>query len=198
MLGKLERALVAGEIPLDEGRGHFLLQQASRVSWVVYAKPPLAGPQQVVRYVARYTRRIAISNSRLLDYDSEQVTFSWKDRSDDNRRKKQRVSGEEFARRFLQHVLPPRFVRIRHFGLLANRCVHKNLERCRILLDPAGENDHSSDPVPAEGWAQSCERIFGVDPLRCPACKIGRLAPRLILLPSVRTSFPPSSSRPPP
>jgi hypothetical protein len=165
---------------------------------VVYAKPPLAGPQQVVRYVARYTRRIAISNSRLLDYDSEQVTFSWKDRSDDNRRKKQRVSGEEFARRFLQHVLPPRFVRIRHFGLLANRCVHKNLERCRILLDPAGENDHSSDPVPAEGWAQSYERIFGVDPLRCPACKIGRLAPRLILLPSVRTSFPPSSSRPPP
>lgn len=201
LLSKLEQALVAGGIPSHEGRGRFLLQQASRTAWVVYAKPPLAGPQQVVRYVSRYTRRIAISNSRLLDYDGEEVTFSWKDRSDGNHRKKLRLSGEHFARRFLQHVLPSRFVRIRHYGLLSNRGAQQNLDRCRALLAAHpmhGRTLNLVEPAAHENWVQSYQRIFGADPLLCPACKNGRLVPRLILPRCADAPSTPFAPRPPP
>ena len=201
LLSKLEKALVAGEIPSHEGRGRFLLQQASRTTWVVYAKRPLAGPQQVVRYVSRYTRRIAISNSRLLAYDGQEVTLTWKDRSDGNHRKKLRLPGEEFARRFLQHVLPSRFVRIRHYGLLGNRSVQQNLDRCRALLVPDSTGGHRLTvvaPPAGEDWVQSCRRLYGTDPLLCPACNNGHLVPRLILPPGIDALSTPYAPRSPP
>jgi Putative transposase/Transposase zinc-binding domain len=99
--------------------------------WVVYAKARFAGPEQVLDYIGRYTHRVAISNNRLLDIDDGNVTFRWKDYRDDNAQKTMTLAAEEFIRRFLLHVLPSRFVRIRHYGLLASRNVPTRLERCR-------------------------------------------------------------------
>ena len=118
LLSKIERALRAGEILGDLTKDLALLRRTPK-TWNVYVKPPLAGPGHVVRYLSRYVHRIAIANSRITDYDGENVTFRYKDRADGNATKYRTVSGPDFARLFLQHVLPPRFVRIRHYGILA-------------------------------------------------------------------------------
>jgi hypothetical protein len=89
--------------------------------WVVYAKPPFGGPQQVLKYLARYAHRAAISNGRLVSLDEDRVTFRYKDYADGRRHKTMALSAHEFIRRFLQHMLPSGFVKIRHYGLLANR-----------------------------------------------------------------------------
>jgi hypothetical protein len=180
-LSKLELALREKRLAFPEGAGKALLQKAARQTWVIYAKKPLAGPEQVVRYVARYTHRIAISNSRLVSYDGSEVTFLWRDRAERNRKKKLRLSGPDFSRRFLWHVLPPRLVRIRHYGLLSNRTREKDLERCRALL---GSRHSAGDPAASksgEDWVASFERLFGTDPLQCPACGEGRLIRQLPL-----------------
>jgi len=161
------------------GLGHELLRKAARQTWVVYAKRPLAGPQQVVRYFSRYTHRIAMSNSRLVSYDGGEVTFSWRDRSAGNRKKLLTLSGRHFARRLLSHVLPRGFVRIRHYGLLGNRTREKDLQRCRELLD-AGQSVTAVPPGATDDhdWVDAFQRIFGIDPLLCPACGEGRLSLR--------------------
>jgi hypothetical protein len=102
--------------------------------WVVYAKAPFGGPEQVLKYLARYTHRVAISNARLLSLDDDGVTFRYKDYADDRRTKQMTLSAAEFLRRFLQHVLPSGLVKIRHYGLLANRYREANLRVCRALL----------------------------------------------------------------
>ena len=102
--------------------------------WVVYTKPPFGGLQQVLKYLARYTHHVAISNSRLVALHDERVTFRYKDYADDQRHKTMVLSAHEFIRRFLQHVLPSGFVKIRHYGLLANRYREANLRACRALL----------------------------------------------------------------
>jgi hypothetical protein len=104
--------------------------------WVVYAKPPFGGSAQVLKYLARYTHRVAISNQRLLSLENGCVTFRYKDYADDQRHKTMTLSAEEFLRRFLQHVLPRGFVKIRHYGLLANRRRAQKLDLCRRLLLP--------------------------------------------------------------
>lgn len=150
------------------------LRQAAAQDFVVYCKPPMAGPHQVLRYLGRYTHRIAISNERLLEHRDDHVTFSYKDRSHGGKRKSKTVSGPEFARRFLTHVVPRRFVRVRHYGVLANARKSARLARVRDHLgspaspEPAGK-------VPRESWEQTYSRIVGTDPLRCPACGAGRL-----------------------
>ena len=101
---------------------------------MVYAKAPFGGPEQVLKYLARYTHRVAISNARLVSLDGDQVTFRYKDYADDRRSKQMTLAADEFLRRFLQHVLPSGFVKIRHYGLLANRYRAANLRRCRALL----------------------------------------------------------------
>jgi hypothetical protein len=105
-----------------------------RQEWVVYAKPPFGGPEQVLKYLARYTHRVAISNGRLVALDDDQVTFRYKDYADDRRHKTMALAAHEFIRRFLQHVLPSGFMKIRHYGLLANRYREANLRACRALL----------------------------------------------------------------
>ena len=102
--------------------------------WVVYAKPSFGGPEQVLRYLGRYTHRVAISNHRLISFDDDQVTFRWRDSAHGNKKRKMTVSAEEFIRRFLLHVLPKGFVRIRHFGFMANYQRTESLDLCRKLL----------------------------------------------------------------
>jgi hypothetical protein len=105
-----------------------------RQEWVVYAKPPFGGPEQVLKYLARYTHRVAISNSRLVALAGDLVTFRYKDYADARRHKTMALAAHEFIRRFLQHVLPSGFMKIRHYGLLANRYREANLRVCRALL----------------------------------------------------------------
>jgi Putative transposase/Transposase zinc-binding domain len=102
--------------------------------WVVYSKRPFGGPAQVLKYLARYTHRVAISNSRLVELRDGRVTFRYKDYADDRRQKTMTLSADEFLRRFVQHVLPKGFVKIRHYGLLANRQRQARLAECRRLL----------------------------------------------------------------
>ncbi len=153
-----------------------LVASVATVGWVVYAKRPMCGPQQVIAYFGRYTQRVAIGNSRLLSLTAERVRFRWKDYRDKGQAKAMELSCEEFTRRFLQHVLPPGYVRIRHYGLLASRGRAQRLARCRVLLQA------SAPPVPdMERYA------VGAIPLLCAACQearhAGRLAPLQISFP---------------
>jgi len=113
------------------------IRKASKKDWVVYAKPPFSGPEQVLEYVSRYTHRIAISNHRILSFADHQVTFMWRDYADGNRKKVMTLDAVEFLRRFLLHVLPERFVRIRYFGFLSNRQRKSNIEMARRLIGTA-------------------------------------------------------------
>lgn len=113
------------------------IRKLHRQEWVVYTKPSFGGPDQVLRYLGRYTHRVAISNHRLVSFDGDQVTFRWKDYAHGNKKRKMTVSAEEFLRRFLLHVLPKGFVRIRHFGFMANAQRAASLQLCRQLLDMA-------------------------------------------------------------
>lgn len=177
LLAKLEHALRSGQIlgQLDQDLAR--LRSTPKV-WNVYAKAPLAGPGHVVRYLSRYVHRIALANSRIAAYNGHSVTFRYKDRAHGNAAKLRTLSGHDFARLFLQHVLPPRFVRIRHYGLLAARRRH-DLARCRELLAaPPAPKPHKDD-----NWALAFERLFGSNPLRCPACKTGLLVATRVLPP---------------
>jgi Putative transposase/Transposase zinc-binding domain len=111
-----------------------LLGIVRRKEWVVYSKPPFGGPEHVLKYLARYTHRVAISNGRLLSLEQNQVRFRWRDSRHNNRSSVMRLEANEFIRRFLLHVLPSGFVKIRHFGLLANRKRRKALDLCRAHL----------------------------------------------------------------
>jgi hypothetical protein len=111
-----------------------LVGRLRRQDWVVYVKPAFGGPLQVLRYLGRYTHRIAISNHRLLAFDGERVTFRWRDYAHGNKSRVMTLDAVEFLRRFFLHVLPKGFVRIRHFGFLANRHRTKRLDLCRQLL----------------------------------------------------------------
>jgi hypothetical protein len=113
---------------------HDLLSALYRIDWIVYAKAPLGGAEQVYRYLGRYTHRVAISNTRLLSHQNGRVQFRYKDYADAGRKKVMGLTAEEFIRRFLLHILPKGFVRIRHYGLLASRHVATRLASCRRLL----------------------------------------------------------------
>ncbi len=101
---------------------------------MLYSKPPFAGPRKLPDYLGRYTHRLAISNDRLLSCDEGRVCFIWRDRRDGDKKKVARLPAEEFLNRFVKHILPDRFQRIRDYGLLANRGKHARLDRCRALL----------------------------------------------------------------
>jgi Putative transposase/Transposase zinc-binding domain len=134
--------------------------------WVVYAKPPFGGAKQVFRYLGRYSHRVAIANSRLLALEDGQVFFRWKDYADDHRLKVMRLTADEFIRRFLLHILPKRFVRIRHYGLLAGRNVCTKLDRCRQLL---GVPD-VEQPV-ERAWLDRLRQWTEQDRSCCPRCQ---------------------------
>lgn len=181
--------LAALQEPLRFAR---LTRRLRRRKWVVYARRPFAGPRSVLRYLGRYTHRVALTNARLVALDAQSVRFTWKDYADHARRKTMTLDGVEFLRRFLQHVLPRGFVRIRHYGLLAHAQKARRLARCRELL---GQVDPSAAPPPASAVALLAERA-GLDVTRCPACRAGRLVLTRPIPPS--TPPPPRRARPPP
>ena len=147
-----------------------LCQKAGRMEWVVYAKRPFGGPEQVLKYLARYTHRVAISNRRLLSMADGRVTFEWKDYPDRSQTKTMTLEAVEFIRRFLLHVLPSGFVHIRHFGFLANRKRKEKLALCRSLLDGTQGIRGPGADSPTVHDSDSAEQ-----PRRCPVCKVGRL-----------------------
>ena len=179
MLAALKAAVEAGELP-----GSYLpdLDVLYRKPWVVYCKPPFGSPDQVLAYLARYTHRAAISNSRLVGLAEETVTFTWKDYADHDRRREMTLPGEEFLRRFVLHVLPDRFVRIRYYGLLANRHREHTLAVCRAVLP----GPPSPPKPPKTDWQERLQRLTGVDLARCQVC--GQRAVRLVgELPAARS-----------
>jgi predicted Zn-ribbon and HTH transcriptional regulator len=137
------------------------LRPLFRQDWVVYAKPPFGGPHHVLGYLARYTHRVAITNHRLMAFQHDQVTFRWKDYAHGNKKRKMTLSAQEFLRRFLLHVLPRGFVRIRSFGFMANRRRAALLPRCqRLLLD--NPRPHAPALITFSAAQPAC--------FRCPRC----------------------------
>lgn len=152
-----------------------LLEHLRSIEWVVYAKRPFGGPGQVVRYLGRYTHRVAISNARLLEYTDGQVTFTTKDGG------KETVSAETFISRFLRHVLPKGFVKIRHYGLMSASHATTTLKQARALLEADG-HDNVFTPVEADPWEQMSWKdllyqLTGQDLSTCPRCGRGRMVP---------------------
>ena len=148
--------------------------------WVVYAKPPFAGPEQVLGYLGRYTHRVAIANSRLVGLEHGQVSFTWKDYRHESKTKVMTLQADEFIRRFLQHTLPDGFHRIRHIGFLANGHRTTKLARCRELL--AVPPPSPEEEPPPQRWQDRLRDLTGVDVEVCPGCG-GRMVTCGILKP---------------
>jgi hypothetical protein len=146
------------------------LRRLFREDWVVYAKPAFGGPEAVLRYLGRYTHRVAISNHRLLSCDGERVTFRWKDYAHGNKQRGMTLSATEFLRRFAQHILPRGFVRIRQFGFLANECRTALLTLSRSLIGFTPKPPDSSDAGVDAAW-------------QCPQCK-----PPILIGPNLTSS----------
>ena len=138
--------------------------------WIVYAKPPFGSAQRVVDYLGRYTHRVAISNNRLVAFEQGRVSFRWRDYRDGNQTKVMTLEAAEFIRRFLLHALPGGLMRLRHYGVLSNRCRRSQLSVCRLLL---GQPEPL--PKPPESAAALMQRLTGIDVERCPHCQKGRL-----------------------
>ena len=197
LLSRLQKALDAGHIqPPAEFNTRRALKRAARKKWHVYAKPSLLGPYHVIQYLGRYTHRIAISNDRILTLRKGQVTFRYRDRTRDDRTRMMTLPAHQFLRRFLLHVLPSGFVRIRYFGGLAHATRRLWLERSRQLLTEAGV---PVPPAPApleagESWQELLRRLTGRDFTKCPRCPTGRM----IHLEQLDPLRPEHRSRPPP
>lgn len=148
-----------------------MIRTLRKKRWIVYAKRPFAGPCQVLDYLGRYTHRVAISNNRIVSMQKNTVTFTYRDRADENKIKLMSLAANEFIRRFLLHVLPDGFVKIRYFGFLA----HRNKTRCialiRKLIDPKAAPIEKRDETPT----QMMLRLTGIDITCCPQCGKGKM-----------------------
>ena len=157
-----------------------LKDELYRKKWVVYIKEPFASPQAVVKYLGQYTHRIAISNHRIISFKNGMVTFSWKDYADNYKRKTMTLGCVEFIRRFLLHVVPKGFVRIRHYGFLANRNRKTKLAQCRIFF-------RKSPPVKKTenrtSWIEAFKVLHGYDPRRCKECNEGIMEIVMVITP---------------
>jgi hypothetical protein len=155
--------------------------------WVVYCKPPFKKPEDVIDYMGRYTHRVAISNDRIVDMQSDRVTFKYRDHSDNEKIKYMSLHPFEFIRRFLLHVLPDGFMKVRHYGVLSNRNRKEKLELCKSLLGVRFEETGGGDK---ESWEDLLLRLTGIDPRICPICGKGRLVLREKLRPGMLRSPP--------
>jgi hypothetical protein len=175
-LAGLQQAFVKGQLHFYGSLGYLtqpaafdrLVRSLRTHEWYVYAKPPFAGPSQVLAYLGRYTHRVAISNHRLRSCQNGVVTFTWKDYAHGNYSASMTLSTDEFIRRFLLHVLPRGFQRLRQFGLLANRHRRHKLQLCRLLLDAYELPDAPQLTLPSL-------LPLAVPQQRCPACQTGTL-----------------------
>jgi hypothetical protein len=174
-MDRLKKARKQGKLVGVESDAAFarLLNASVKHDWVVYAKRPFGGPQQVLKYLSRYTHRIAISNRRLVAMNDQTVTFKYKDYAHGSHPRTMTLDGKEFLRRFLLHAVPGGFMRIRHFGLLANRVRSANLAICRNLL--AGKAP--------EAFAVVVHITPPAELPRCPVCAKGRMVPGMHLSP---------------
>jgi len=173
----------------DPGAFARYLVPVAQAEWVVYAKPPFGGPEHVLEYLGRYTHRVAIANSRLLKFADGAVTFKWKDYHE-SRNKVMALDAQEFIRRFLLHVLPSGFQRIRHYGLLANCHCQAKLERCRELLQ-APALEIPAIPEELTDYRDRYERLTGVSLRDCPHCEHGQMVCIETLLPAKLARAPP-------
>jgi Putative transposase len=167
----------------DPAAFHAFVRPLYRTDWVVYAKPPFGGPARVLKYLARYTHRVAISNHRLVSLRGGRVTFRYTDYAGRGRERSMELDAVEFLRRFVQHVLPPGFVKVRHYGLLATRGLGERLAACRRLLLGAWAEGVCAAPGPGDGCP--------VEPTRepcCPACGSRRVERRPLPGPAPDTS----------
>ncbi|HEY5864247.1 MAG TPA: transposase, partial [Candidatus Tectomicrobia bacterium] len=185
-LGALQRTYTEDRLqfagstaPLREAQAfQRLLAPLWQQPWVVYAKPPFASAQHVLAYLGRYTHRVALSNDRLVALREGQVMFQWRDRRRGNRAKVMTLAVDEFIRRFLLHVLPKGFIRIRHYGVLGNRCRTPQVAACRRLFaQPA------LPPRAYDSATTVMQRLTGIDIERCPQCHQGRLVVMTTLYP---------------
>lgn len=167
------------------------LAAARQTEWVVYAKPPFAGPQQVVDYVGRYTHRVAIANHRLLDIEGGQVRFTYTDYRADppDSSKTMTLAATEFIRRFLLHVLPTGLHRIRYYGFLGARHRRQKLARCRQLLGPTTTLTMPTEATSPPDYRDRVETLTGVSLRVCPACRHGTMIIIERLLPASRAGF---------
>ncbi len=159
-------ALLKAQFPALEQN---LLEVCYRKKWVVYCKPPFDSAGKVISYLGRYTHRVAISNDRILSLKDGKVTFRWRDYAHDNQMKLMTLTAQEFIRRFLLHILPPGFRKIRHFGLFAARNKRNRLALCRQLTN-------TPQPVPALSTFSLLVRMCGRGFDLCPRCKVGHFA----------------------
>jgi hypothetical protein len=186
-LDGLKKVYEAGELkfpgqiePLKEASSfkRFLSDLYDR-EWVVYCKPPLKDIQKVMDYLGRYTHRVALSNDRLVMREGSQVTFRWRDSADNNKIKWLPLEAFEFIRRFLLHVLPDHFVKIRYYGVLSHRNRKRKLLWCKKLLGVS--TGQEPEEIPKETWQDLLTRITGIDPRVCPHCGKGKMIQREIL-----------------
>jgi len=166
-LDLIKQAYDQGKIPPASQE----LKELGKKNWVVYAKKPFGSPQTVLDYLGRYTHRVALSNDRILNVQDGLVTLSYRDRKDGDRKKALPLDAHEFIRRFLLHVLPDGFMRIRHFGFLANRTKKHALPRCRKLL---GLNPALPE-IPQKSAHDLLLELTGIDLSRCPRCQNGTM-----------------------
>jgi hypothetical protein len=183
----LKNRFAKGDLLVPEPKGNEpaaeafrrLTNKLSRKKWVVYAKQPFGGPEQVFKYLGLYTHKVAISNHRLVHMTDGKVTFLARDNSDPGQKRSVTLTAQEFIRRFLLHILPRGFVKIRHYGLMAPRNTKTKLEAARRLIEPAQpqplklEQDEPlhTDQVPkSSAWQEIYLRITGIDLTKCPTC----------------------------
>jgi len=205
-LDGLKKAYEAGELKFpgqieelkDASAFKRFLSDLYHQEWVVYCKPPLKNPEKVMDYLGRYTHRVALSNDRLVKLEGDQVTFRWRDSADNNKIKVLTIEAFEFIRRFLLHVLPDHFVKIRYYGILSHRSRKGKLLWCKKLLGVLISED--SKRVLKETWQDLLARITGIDPRVCPFCGKGKMIQKEILLAcsvSLTDRMPPYGGCPP-
>ena len=196
-LESLQRAFNAGQLCFfsslerlhDPVAFRRYLGSARRVNWMVYAKPPFAGAEQVLEYVGRYTHRVAIANNRIADIEDGKVRFRWKDYRNENRQKVMMLDAGEFIRRFLVHVLPEGFQRIRYYGFMGNRYRKQKLARCRELLGMQ-QSDTPVKPKERRDYCDKVEELTGVSLRECPFCRQGQMVCIEVLVPDASPGSP--------
>ncbi len=156
-----------------------LIDNLYGMKWVTYCKQPFGGPEQVLEYLGRYTHRVAISNSRIVKLEDGKVTFRWRDYRDGNKTKLMTLDAFEFIRRFLLHILPKGFFKIRYYGILASRNHQTKLQRCKQILDVDSSQDQDTNH--SQSWEDLLFELTGIDPRICPKCKKGRMIRKEIL-----------------
>jgi hypothetical protein len=185
---KQDRLVFPGQIAPWEATSQFhkLLAELHQKAWMVYCEPPFGRPENVLSYLGRYTHRVAISNERILKLEGDQVMFCYRDSADENRTKQMTLPAFEFIRRFLLHILPEGFVKIRHYGILSNRNRNAKLKQVRQVLGCNGD-DVPDEPL---SWQELLHRLTGIDPAVCPHCGKGQMRMLQVLLPENNRSPP--------